>query len=39
LEADDQRPSDDISVVVLAVTNEVVPDGARRMTVRTPLQG
>jgi serine phosphatase RsbU (regulator of sigma subunit) len=39
LEADDQRPSDDISVVVLAVTNEVVPDGARRMTVRAPLQG
>jgi len=39
LEADDQRPSDDISVVVLAVTNEVVPDGARRMMVRTPLQG
>ena len=39
LEADDQRPSDDISVVVLAVTNEVGPDGARRMTVRAPLQG
>ena len=39
LEADDQRPSDDISVVVLAVTNEVVPDGARRMTVSAPLQG
>ncbi len=39
LEADDQRPNDDISVVVLAVTNEVVPDGARRMTVRAPLQG
>jgi len=39
LEADDQRPSDDISIVVLAVTNEVVPDGARRMTVRAPLQG
>jgi serine phosphatase RsbU (regulator of sigma subunit) len=38
LEADDQRPSDDISIVVLAVTNEVVPDGARRMTVRAPLQ-
>jgi serine phosphatase RsbU (regulator of sigma subunit) len=38
LEADDQRPSDDISVVVLAVTNEVVPDGARRMTVSAPLQ-
>jgi serine phosphatase RsbU (regulator of sigma subunit) len=39
LEADDQRPNDDISVVVLAVTNEVVQDGARRMTVRAPLQG
>ena len=39
LEADDQRPNDDISVVVLAVTNEIVPDGARRMTVRAPLQG
>jgi hypothetical protein len=26
-------------VVVLAVTNEVVPDGARRMTVSAPLQG
>jgi serine phosphatase RsbU (regulator of sigma subunit) len=39
LEADDQRPNDDISVVVLAVTNEVVLDGARRMTVRAPLQG
>lgn len=39
LEADDQRPNDDISVVVVAVTNEVVPDGARRMTVRAPLQG
>ncbi len=39
LEADDQRPSDDISIVVLAVTNEAVPDGARRMTVRAPLQG
>jgi serine phosphatase RsbU (regulator of sigma subunit) len=39
LEADDQRPSDDISVVVLAVTNEVVPDGARRMTMHAPLQG
>jgi serine phosphatase RsbU (regulator of sigma subunit) len=39
LEADDQRPNDDISIVVLAVTNEVVPDGARRMTVRAPLQG
>jgi serine phosphatase RsbU (regulator of sigma subunit) len=39
LEADDQRPNDDISVVVLAVTNEVIPDGARRMTVRAPLQG
>jgi serine phosphatase RsbU (regulator of sigma subunit) len=39
LEADDQRPNDDISVVVLAVTNEVVRDGARRMTVRAPLQG
>ena len=39
LEADDQRPNDDISVIVLAVTNEVVPDGARRMMVRAPLQG
>jgi serine phosphatase RsbU (regulator of sigma subunit) len=39
LEADDQRPNDDISVVVLAVTNEVVRDGARRMMVRAPLQG
>ena len=39
LEADDQRPNDDISIVVLAVTNEVGPDGARRMTVRAPLQG
>lgn len=39
LEADDQRPNDDISVVVLTVTDGVVRDGARRMTVHAPLQG
>jgi serine phosphatase RsbU (regulator of sigma subunit) len=37
LEADDQRPNDDVSVVVLAVTDQVVRDGVRRMTVRAPL--
>jgi len=36
-EADDGRPNDDISVLVLTVTNEDVPDGARRLTVHTPL--
>ena len=37
LEADDHRPQDDISVVVLAVTNDVIRDGARRLLVRSPL--
>ena len=37
LEAEDWRPNDDISVVVLTVTDEAVRDGARRMTVRAPL--
>jgi serine phosphatase RsbU (regulator of sigma subunit) len=37
LEADDDRPNDDISVVVLTVTDEEVRDGARRMSLRAPL--
>jgi serine phosphatase RsbU (regulator of sigma subunit) len=37
LEADSQRPQDDISVVVLTVTDDVIRDGARRMLVRSPL--
>jgi hypothetical protein len=37
LEADDGRPQDDISVVVLTVTDEESRDGARRMVVRSPL--
>jgi serine phosphatase RsbU (regulator of sigma subunit) len=37
LEADNHRPQDDISVVVLTVTDDVIHDGARRMLVRSPL--
>jgi serine phosphatase RsbU (regulator of sigma subunit) len=37
LEADDGRPSDDISVVVLTVTDDEIQDGARRMSLRSPL--
>jgi len=37
LEADDGRPNDDISVVVLTVTDEESRDGARRLLVRAPL--
>jgi serine phosphatase RsbU (regulator of sigma subunit) len=37
VEADDGRPEDDMSVVVLTVTDEESRDGARRMFLRTPL--
>jgi serine phosphatase RsbU (regulator of sigma subunit) len=37
LEADDDRPNDDISVVVLTVMDEEIRDGARRLTLRAPL--
>jgi serine phosphatase RsbU (regulator of sigma subunit) len=37
VEADDNRPDDDISVVVLTVTDETSRDGARRLLVRAPL--
>jgi serine phosphatase RsbU (regulator of sigma subunit) len=37
LEVDDGRPNDDISIVVMTVTNQDVPDGVRRMTVSVPL--
>jgi serine phosphatase RsbU (regulator of sigma subunit) len=36
---DDNRPSDDISVLVLKVTAQVGGDNVRRMTVRLPLEG
>ncbi len=37
LEADNNRPEDDMSVVVLTVTDDEVRDGARRMLLRSPL--
>lgn len=37
LKADDGQPNDDISVVVLTVTDEGSRDGARRLVVRAPL--
>lgn len=37
LEADDGRPNDDISVLVMTVTDEESRDGARRLALRMPL--
>lgn len=37
LELEQGRPTDDISVLVLAVVDEVAPDGARRLTASFPL--
>ena len=37
LEADDHRPNDDISIVVLTVTEEDIPNGVRRLWVHSPL--